>query len=142
MIYIFDPETGQILSRVTASDSHASHYGQNVVVSDDAYSDDTHYIDIVSGVFVQIPSRPGEMHTWDWLTKQWVAPSHSQVVEKATSDAMHKRSALLEGSDWTQLPDVPLATKEDWATYRQALRDITDQPGYPLDIVWPTPPIN
>lgn len=50
-----------------------------------------------------------------------------------------QRNALLAQSDWTQLPDVPLATKEAWATYRQALRDITDQSD-PFNIVWPTPP--
>lgn len=30
----------------------------------------------------------------------------------------------------------------DWATYRQALRDIPDQEGFPYDIVWPTKPID
>jgi hypothetical protein len=49
------------------------------------------------------------------------------------------RDARLVGSDWTQLPDVPLSTKEAWAAYRQQLRDITNQPD-PLNIVWPTPP--
>jgi hypothetical protein len=50
-----------------------------------------------------------------------------------------RRDALLVQSDWTQLPDVPLATKEAWATYRQQLRDITLQPD-PHNISWPTPP--
>ena len=49
------------------------------------------------------------------------------------------RAVLLAQSDWTQLPDVPLATKAAWAQYRQALRDITQQPD-PLNIIWPTPP--
>jgi len=42
-----------------------------------------------------------------------------------------KRNKLLKDSDWTQLPDVPLATKEAWATYRQALRDLTDHVNFP-----------
>lgn len=50
-----------------------------------------------------------------------------------------KRDLLLKESDWTQLPDVPLATKEKWAVYRQALRDITQQSD-PFNIVWPEPP--
>lgn len=50
-----------------------------------------------------------------------------------------QRDALLVQSDWTQLPDVPLPTKEAWATYRQALRDVTQQPD-PRNISWPTPP--
>lgn len=50
-----------------------------------------------------------------------------------------RRDALLVQSDWTQLPDVPLPTKAAWADYRQALRDITQQPD-PHNIIWPTPP--
>lgn len=67
-------------------------------------------------------------------------------VQPAASDAekialmREKRFMLLKTSDWTQLPDVPLATKEAWATYRQALRDITAQPGYPFNIIWPQAP--
>lgn len=63
-------------------------------------------------------------------------------VEEVASDMRARRSQLLQESDWTQLPDVPLATKEVWAAYRQALRDITAQPGFPLTVAWPTPPTN
>ena len=51
-----------------------------------------------------------------------------------------KRDLMLSSSDWTQLPDVPQATKDAWATYRQALRDVTSQAGFPSNITWPTPP--
>ena len=50
------------------------------------------------------------------------------------------RSGRLMGSDWTQMPDVSLETKQAWAVYRQQLRDITNQPD-PLNIVWPEPPV-
>lgn len=50
------------------------------------------------------------------------------------------RGTLLTQSDWTQLPDVPQATKDLWATYRQALRDITAQPGFPHNVTWPEQP--
>ena len=55
-------------------------------------------------------------------------------------DAKSMRNRLLVLSDWTQLPDVPLTTKEAWAVYRQALRDVTEQPGYPADVDWPVAP--
>ena len=51
-----------------------------------------------------------------------------------------KRNKLLDASDWTQMPDVPQETKEKWATYRQALRDITEQEGYPFDVTFPEKP--
>jgi hypothetical protein len=38
------------------------------------------------------------------------------------------RDGILARSDWTQLPDSPLTDEQraEWATYRQALRDITE----------------
>lgn len=53
-----------------------------------------------------------------------------------------KRYVLLSESDWTVMPDSPLTTdkKAEWATYRQALRDIPAQSGFPNDITWPTAP--
>jgi hypothetical protein len=52
-----------------------------------------------------------------------------------------KRLLKLSASDWSVLPDVPLdpSVLAEWETYRQALRDVTDQSD-PFNIVWPTPP--
>jgi len=50
------------------------------------------------------------------------------------------RDALLTACDWTQLPDVPEATQSRYQTYRQALRDVPDQPGFPTAIQWPEQP--
>ena len=54
------------------------------------------------------------------------------------------RSALLLKSDWTQMPDSPLSDskKAEWATYRQALRDITSHSNWPNleEANWPTQP--
>lgn len=61
------------------------------------------------------------------------------IVPNATEIALALRTQLLVNSDWTQLPDVPLSAekKAQWATYRQALRDITNQSGFPDNINWP-----
>ncbi len=66
----------------------------------------------------------------------YVAPSDAEVA----GEARMYRNHLLAESDWTQLPDVPQALKDAWATYRQALRDITAQSGFPRNIVYPTKP--
>lgn len=52
------------------------------------------------------------------------------------------RNILIERSDWTQLPDAPLTTEQKaaWATYRQQLRDLTTQEGFPDNVTWPTAP--
>jgi hypothetical protein len=49
------------------------------------------------------------------------------------------RTKRLADSDWTQLSDAPV-TGTAWATYRQALRDITSQAGFPWTITWPDAP--
>ena len=54
--------------------------------------------------------------------------------------ARGKRDMLLAECDWTQMPDVTISNKQAWADYRQQLRDITSQPGFPRDIVWPEKP--
>jgi hypothetical protein len=61
-------------------------------------------------------------------------------VESIIAQVRITRDGLLKSSDWTQLPDVPQATKDMWATYRQALRDITEQAGFPSNVTWPTAP--
>jgi hypothetical protein len=54
--------------------------------------------------------------------------------------ARAERNRLLAESDWTQLPDVPEAARLAWAAYRQALRDVPEQEGFPENVVWPTKP--
>jgi hypothetical protein len=53
-----------------------------------------------------------------------------------------KRNDLLSKSDWTILPDAPFTQEQQnsWREYRQALRDITEQEGYPETVVFPEPP--
>lgn len=70
-----------------------------------------------------------------------VAPvTQEELYQEAVNLAKHRRYLELKDTDWTQLPDVPEATKTLWAEYRQALRDITSQEGFPYDIVWPEVP--
>jgi hypothetical protein len=54
-------------------------------------------------------------------------------------DIRNQRNVLLAASDWTQVDDAPV-DKAAWATYRQALRDITSQADFPHSVVWPTKP--
>lgn len=53
-----------------------------------------------------------------------------------------QRNSLLTLCDWTQLPDAPLTTeqKQEWAEYRQALRDVPEQAGFPENVAWPLVP--
>ena len=74
--------------------------------------------------------------TFDWADTR----SPEQLEQIAANSAINRRNILLLNSDWTQLPDVPLTNRDEWVTYRQTLRDITDQPGFPNTIIWPVSP--
>ena len=50
-----------------------------------------------------------------------------------------ERNKRLSDCDWTQLSDAP-GDKAAWANYRQALRDVPMQSGFPWDVNWPTKP--
>ena len=71
-------------------------------------------------------------------------PPPAPTPEELAAQATAKRNQLLAESDWTQLPDARAAMgaekAAEWDAYRQALRDITDQPGYPAEINWPVKP--
>jgi hypothetical protein len=67
-----------------------------------------------------------------------------KTAEELTQDSLNianevraKRNQLLIETDWTQVADAPV-DKQAYAAYRQALRDITTQEGFPLDINWPS----
>lgn len=77
------------------------------------------------------------------LTRVWLVTDATDAqVEVRTSSqwasVRAQRNAKLAACDWTQLPDAPVDAAV-WATYRQALRDITLQAD-PFNIVWPTAP--
>lgn len=61
-------------------------------------------------------------------------------VKSDWEDITEIRNELLSACDWTQMPDVPVATQQLWQPYRQALRDITKQTD-PANIIFPTPPV-
>jgi hypothetical protein len=56
----------------------------------------------------------------------------------AATAARSERDAKLAATDWMGLSDVTMS--DDWKTYRQALRDVPAQSGFPNSITWPTEP--
>lgn len=62
-----------------------------------------------------------------------------EAFEQKAQEVRNQRNQLLKDCDWTQVPDAPV-DKQAWAAYRQQLRDITLQPGFQYDILWPEEP--
>jgi hypothetical protein len=69
----------------------------------------------------------------------FIAPPTPDPAEVLAAETRAKRDNLLTASDWTQVADAPV-DQAAWAIYRQALRDIPAQEGFPASVVWPTPP--
>lgn len=100
---------------------------------DSLVSDISHYVS--NGELKSIPAGNSHSHDFDHKSGEWVAN-----VERVKATAVSERNQMLMESDWTQLPDVPESTRSAWVEYRQALRDITDQHGFPDSILWPVKP--
>lgn len=60
-------------------------------------------------------------------------------AQRPAAERSHRDGRLKE-TDWTQLPDVPEAIRNAYTAYRQALRDVPEQEGFPDNIIWPTKP--
>ena len=69
-----------------------------------------------------------------------VKPTPTFDADAAAMQIRIKRNKLLAACDWTQVNDVPAATSQKWATYRQELRDITEQQTFPVNVAWPVAP--
>ena len=61
-------------------------------------------------------------------------------IDNQAGKLRNQRNGMLAQSDWTQGKDIPDSLSGPWAVYRQALRDITTQEGFPDTITWPEPP--
>lgn len=95
------------------------------------------------GKFVTRPPTPGAYHDWDAINKAWVL-NEARQYEVESESVRTTRNKLLADSDWTDTLSAKTrlgeAKYDEWQAYRQALRDITAQPGFPTNVVWPTPP--
>ena len=81
---------------------------------------------------------------WHYVNGVFTNPNAETEEERAVrvaSSNRSKRNYLLSDSDWTQVADAPVDATA-WATYRQALRDITGHVNFPYltDEDWPVAP--
>jgi hypothetical protein len=95
------------------------------------------------------PATQRLMSTAPYFEDGWVYTV--AVVDKTQDDLAQEemaqaaavraeRNQRLAACDWTQLADAPVSSFQ-WANYRQALRDVPSQVGFPWTVVWPTPPV-
>lgn len=92
----------------------------------------------VGSMFVINPYDVVEVKMW----VPYTAEEKLEIENQKAQQIRDERNQLLSSSDWTQLNDTPLdnTAKVAWTSYRQALRDVPSQPGFPQNVVWPVKP--
>jgi hypothetical protein len=83
-----------------------------------------------------IPFTAEEEAEWEAEAATYAAGADIRKAAEVRSE----RNAKLAATDWTQADDVPQAVKDSYVTYRQALRDVPSQAGFPWTITWPETP--
>jgi len=73
------------------------------------------------------------------ITEREMTPEEIAALAPTPDQARAQRNSLLAASDWTQVADAPVDAAA-WAAYRQALRDVPQQDGFPSNVEWPSKP--
>lgn len=65
-----------------------------------------------------------------------------ELIPQDASRVRLTRDIELKKCDWRVMPDSPLSDSKvaEWKTFRQALRNIPTQSGFPANVIWPTKP--
>lgn len=70
-----------------------------------------------------------------------LAVAHASSADsRKAAEVRTERNTKLAATDWTQASDVPQSVKDSYVSYRQALRDVPQQAGFPNQVVWPETP--
>ena len=102
----------------------------------DVPNDIVNWASLVNGVWTNPPAPV--LPTDAEIALQQATYKAQRDTEQAAS-VRALRTQKLKDCDWTQISDST-ADKAAWATYRQALRDITTQAGFPWTVEWPVQP--
>ena len=142
MITIYN-ESGKILYSINASKEVVDNIINSELVNGNSYIEavyDPSKYYIENQLPILIPEKPlTGLYTFDYCTKQWIRNVDAEIISVG-----YIRKDLLQASDWTDtfsaVERLGQAKYQEWQTYRQALRDITLQANYPLDVIWPIAP--
>lgn len=87
---------------------------------------------IVDGISVALTEE--EISEFNQKKADW----EDKAVDRMSEQVRSKRNGLLSETDWWASSDLTMTAEQK--AYRQALRDITNQPGFPHEITWPVKP--
>lgn len=86
-----------------------------------------------------MPVQQGDAWVQSWDVVPMTPEEIQERYDAAAAQVRQERDVKLAASDWTQLPDAPV-DQAAWAAYRAELRAVTDQAGFPFNVIWPDQP--
>jgi hypothetical protein len=89
--------------------------------------------------FTKYIAGPIFTDTEDATAAEQEAAYRQRLDDEQAKRVRDDRNKRLADCDWTQLSDAPVDAA-DWAAYRQDLRDVTAQEGFPWEVEWPEMP--
>ena len=144
---IFNIDTNEIYSKESRSDDSSPLPATGFAfleIFGEPESIDNYYI---KNNQIKIKTKqPDELFKFNILTEEWEYSLELYNIKIAQQTELNllKRLGLLTDSDWTDTLSAKTrlgdALYQAWQDYRQALRDITLQPDYPLEVIWPIAP--
>ena len=135
------------ISNVCTRNNDKSCYFCKVELTDDNDKEIVNYVarasdNVEIGKYIYEQITSGNIEGKISNVKDGIDPWTKEIVPDRSAEIVKdERNRRLTATDWTQLPDVPQTVKDKWSVYRQALRDITKQEGYPKNVVWPEQPL-
>ena len=86
---------------------------------------------VVNGVYIDLTAE-----------EEAELDAQAEAADLDLTPIRHERNGMLAAADWTQLGDAALGdhTPEEWATYRQSLRDLPSVYSRVSEVVWPNDP--
>ncbi len=116
-------------------------------LSDEALADWDMYVvtptpmptDYTKNIIEGTPVLTNGVYYQNWIQTDASQSEIDYRLENQWFIVREMRNELLAECDWTQLSDIPQTTKDLWSTYRQQLREITNQSN-PFNIEWPVKP--
>lgn len=149
---VYDPQSGEIEVYGTCQDFEFELHGKpGKGLMEATATHLTHYV--VDGELVAYTAeqaqakanRPDILWRWSNSTFSWSDPrSQAEQETELAAEARSKRTRLLAESDWTDTLSAQSRLGEvlynAWQDYRQILRDVPQQAGFPTNIAWPDMP--
>ena len=114
-----------------------THYQYSIRQGVEQLSDGKWYTKYVLGPIFQDTPQQGDVPAKTAAENE--AEYQARRDSEQATGIRNDRNQRLAECDWTQLADSPV-DKSTWATYRQSLRNVPNQSGFPWTINWPTQP--